>query len=249
MREGKPFHDSFVQRVADDLFAEAAELDFNNPDSVQTMNDWVKEETSGKITDMVKEIGPETMVYVLNAVYFQGAWTVPFEPSFTKKDEFYGPLGRAIPVDMMAKGGMFEYDVKPDYEAIRLPYGKDESAAMTIFLPNEGVGLDELQRSMADEPNLVTEPFELRQGRVELPRVNFEYQISLNDALIALGMGEAFDPNKADFSLMAPEPPNLFIGKVEHKTFLEMNEQGTTAAAATAIEMEAGRRSRTIRFI
>ncbi|QMV44507.1 serpin family protein [Cohnella cholangitidis] len=240
MREGKPFHDYFVQRASDELFAEATVLDFESSDAVRTMNEWVKDTTSGKITEMVKEVDPGTMLYILNAVYFQGAWTVPFEPEFTKKDEFIGPRGQAIPVDMMARGGSFEYTVNPDYEAIRLPYGKYESAVMTIFLPNEDVGLAELQRSIANKPNLVTEPFEVRQGRIELPRVKFEYQIALNDTLKALGMEAAFDRNKADFSLMAPEPPNLFIGNVEHKTYLELNEQGTTAAAATAIEMMEG---------
>ncbi|WP_239614298.1 serpin family protein [Cohnella mopanensis] len=240
MREGKTFHDSFVQRAKDNYNAEATELDFKSPNAVQKMNEWVEQHTNGKITDIVKDIDAEAMLFVVNAVYFQGAWSEPFQPGITKKADFYSAKDQSFSVDMMARGGHFEYFANSDYEAIKLPFGKDESAFMTVFLPSERTGLSQLQEKLARDPKLVSMPFEVRQGSIELPKVKFEYQIELNDALKSLGMEEAFDQTHGNFSLMAPEPPNLYIGSVKHKTFLDMNEQGTVAAAATVVEMLAG---------
>lgn len=240
MREGEPFRDSFVRRSVEDYSAEASEIDFDNPDAAKVMNGWVKKHTNGKIIDMVESIAAESMLYVLNAVYFQGAWLEPFQPEATTQSPFFVSENNTVTVDMMSQGGRYEYVQNSEYEAIRLPFGKDASASMTIFVPVGNNDIGKLQEKFAVNPELVTEKFDFRQGRLELPKVKFEYGATLNDSLRALGMGEALDPLKADFSKMAPEPPNIFISKVEHKTYLEINEQGTFAAAATKVEMMAG---------
>lgn len=241
MREGVPFHDSYVQQSRIDYSAEANQLDFNSSNAAKKMNNWVERHTDGHIKEMVKEISSNSVLYLLNAVFFEGAWTEPFRPEGTNRAKFHLIDADAITVEMMSKSGHYEYAQKDGYEAVRLPFGKDESASMVIFLPAPRSGaLRSLQEKLAADPALVTEPFDLRSGRVDLPKMKIEYSVNLNEDLNGLGMGIAFDPIRADFSRMAPEPPNLYISKVEHKTTLDINEQGASAAAATKVEMMAG---------
>jgi serine protease inhibitor len=161
-------------------------------------------------------------------------------PESTMPSKFHTSASETVSVNMMARGGQYEYVQVDGYQAIRLPFGKKASVSMVILLPDEYEGLVTLQEKLAEDPTRLTQPFEKRPGRVELPRVNIEYQTSLNDSLQRIGMNEAFIPNSADFSGIAPTPPNLFINSVSHKSFLEMTEQGTVAAAATKVEMLAG---------
>ncbi|WP_256757406.1 serpin family protein [Cohnella sp. WQ 127256] len=241
MREGQKFHEAFVQRSRTSYHAETNQLDFNSPSAVKKMNNWVDQQTNGKIKEMVKVIHARSILYVLNAVYFKGAWSQPFQPQATSEGKFHVPDSEAVSIELMSKSGHFEYTKQPEYEAIRIPFGKKESASMVIFLPEAAEGsVNQVLQKLTADSELITKPFELRQGRVDLPKVKFDYSISLNDALQAMGMGEAFDEVRADFSLMAPQPPNIFISKVDHKTTLEINEQGTEAAAATKVEMLAG---------
>lgn len=240
-RQGNLFHEKFLQQSRTDFNAEVSELDFKSSKSVDTMNNWVKQQTNGKIQDIVEEINPLTMLYVLNAVYFDGVWTVPFLPDSTTKGQFHISPSDVVSVDMMSGGGHFEYVKEAGYEAIKLPFGKQESTSMVILLPEEGAeGLHHLRERLVNDPTLITKPYDVQQGGMQMPKVNFEYDVDLNEMLQALGMSEAYDRVHADFSGMAPEPPNLFIGDVRHKTFLDINEQGTTAAAATKVEMLAG---------
>jgi serpin B len=241
MREGVPFHESFVQQSLTDYSAEANQLDFDSSNAAKKINSWVERHTDGHIKEMVKDISPNSVLYLLNAVYFEGAWTEPFRSESTNRAEFYLSDEEAVTVEMMSKGGHYEYAQKDGYEAVRLPLGKGESASLVIFLPDSNRGaLHTLQEKLAADPSLVTEPFDIRSGIVDLPKVKIEYSVDLNEDLKGLGMGKAFDPIRADFSRMAPEPPNLFISKVEHKTTLDINEEGASAAAATKVEMMEG---------
>jgi serine protease inhibitor len=240
MRKGKTFHDDFVQRSKVDYAAEVSVLNFNSPSAIRTMNRWVKDRTNGKIPTIVDNIDPLAVLYVLNAVYFEGKWTEPFLPDSTTVSDFHISATDNVNVKMMSRGGNYEYTEEAGYQVIRLPFGKKTSSSMVILLPDEEDGLIALQERIAADPTLLTTTFNLRQGRLELPRVKFDYKVTLNEMLKTIGMSEAFNPEKADFSAMAPAPPNLFINNVEHKTFLEINEQGTTAAAATKVEILVG---------
>jgi serine protease inhibitor len=240
MRKGKSFHDDFVQRSQVDYAAEVSVLDFNSPSAIRTMNRWVKDRTNGKIPSIVDRIDPQSVLYVLNAVYFEGTWTEPFLPDSTTVSDFHISATNTAEVKMMSRGGHYEYAEEAGYQAIRLPFGKNATSSMVILLPDEDKGLIALQEKIAADPTLLTSTFNIRQGRLDLPRVKFDYKVTLNEMLKKIGMSEAFNPKLADFSTMAPTPPNLFINNVEHKTFLEINEQGTTAAAATKVEMLAG---------
>lgn len=240
MRKGVPFHDAYVQQSKADYAAEVSELIFSSPSAARTMNRWVKNKTNGKITEMVDNIKPQSVLYILNAVYFEGMWTNPIIPESTKSSEFHTSATERVTVRMMTSGGQYEYVQADGYQAVRLPFGKKESVSMVILLPDEEMELEGLQEKLAEDTTRLTEPYKKRPGRVELPRVSIEYEAGLNDPLKMMGMKEAFVPNSADFSSMAPAPPNLFINSVTHKTFLEITEQGTVAAAATKVEMLAG---------
>ncbi|WP_373233361.1 serpin family protein [Cohnella sp.] len=240
MRKGKTFHETFVQQSRDDYAAEVSELIFSSPNAARTMNRWVKNRTNGKIPDIVDNVKPQSVMYVLNAVYFEGKWTEPFLPDSTTSGEFQTLASETVPVKMMARGGQYEYVQADGYQAIRMPFGKKASVSMVILLPDEVEGIVSLQEMLAEDTTRLTKPFEKRPGRVELPRVHIEYEASLKESLRTIGMKEAFIPIRADFSSIAPTPPNLFINNVTHKTFLEITEQGTVAAAATTVEMLAG---------
>jgi len=241
IREDQPVNDEFLRIGRNDFNAETNRSDFNNPKTLKQMNKWVEEATNGKINRMLEHVEPDAALYLLNAVYFNGAWTEPFRAENTTKAKFFVANGEPVDTDMMTKSGHYEYAEKDGYEAIKLPYGKNASAYMAIVLPDKSSGsLDRLVGRIGSDPALLTEAFEVRQGRIELPKVKMDFSATLNDALQALGIREAFDSAKGDFSGISPAPPNLYISKAEHKSAIEITEQGTEAAAATVIEMMAG---------
>ncbi|RED77407.1 serpin family protein [Cohnella phaseoli] len=240
LKEGKPFHDTFVNRSRNDFRAEVSRVNFAEPQTLETMNEWAKEATAGRIERLLEGVEADAAMYVLNAVYFNGAWTKPFSAEKTTDGQFHISDGETVPAKMMANGGYYPYAQKEEYEAIRLPYGKRESAYMTILLPDKDVSLSKVAAMLAADPDLLTEEYEVRKGSIEIPKLRLEYSTNATDALRQAGIIEALEPTRADFSAMAPEPPNLFISKVAHRATLSVDEQGTEAAAATVIEMMAG---------
>jgi len=240
LKEGKPFKEEFARRSKDGFGAEIIRADFSSPETLRSMNDWVKAATGGKIDEMLEALNPEAAMYALNAVYFRGAWTKPFNPEHTTDGLFHVSDGTLEQTRMMGKDGFFPYVKEQGYESIKLPYGKNGSAYMAVLLPDPGVSLTELAKKLADDPKLLTMEYEVHQGRIEIPQVRLEYSVDLKEAVRQTGMHEAFDPQLADFSAMAPEPPNLFISLIKHRTALSLDEKGTEAAAATAVEMLAG---------
>lgn len=241
LKEGVPFRDAYLQDAEADYGAELRTLDFaKKADALKAMNGWVKERTNGRIQKILEDIDPAAVLYILNAVSYRAAWTKPFNANNTEEAKFHVSETEAIPAMMMAQGGTYEYAETDDYQAIRLPLGKNASAAFVVLLPKPGVTLGSLTDKLADDPALLTADWPRRLGQIELPRFRVEDSSELNDSLKALGMGEAFDPKRASFAGIAPEPPNLYIGRVLHKTFLDVNEDGVEAAAATSVEMLAG---------
>jgi serine protease inhibitor len=238
-REGIAFNEDFLKRNEDYFGAEVAELDFNDAGAADTINDWVKEKTRNKIDGIIDPpINPETVLFLINAIYFKGEWSDPFDPDMTGNRDFYLPDGSLKEIPVMIKNDDFRYLETDDFQAVSLPYGKNERVSMYIFLPASNSSLEQLYGEM----NLLNwkrwiASFGSMEGEVGLPRFKFEYETSLKDALAALGMAIAFDESAADFSGMHPVPPNLFISEVKHKTFIEVNEEGTEAAAVTSVEV------------
>jgi len=243
IRQGRKFYPDFIERNREFLRAEVATLDFHNPQAVVTINQWVDKNTRGKITEVLDEIDGNTALIAINATYFKGAWTEQFDPSNTQEKPFHLLDGSEKQVPMMSQLGAHSYLKQGIFSAVRLPYGAGR-ICMYIFLPDSDSNIHEFLGKLK-KANWERWMESLEEGvetawlggvQIELPRFKLEYDVKLNDALSALGMEIAFVPGKADFSKMAP-PPGLWIDKVLHNTFVEVNEEGTEATAATTIVM------------
>lgn len=238
-REGVDFYEEFLECNREFYNAEVAELDFDNAGAADVINRWVKEQTRDKIDGIVEPpINPETILFLINAIYFNGDWSVPFDPDNTTDVEFSSSDGSKSEHPLMFRNDDFRYYENDLFQAVSLPYGKNERVSMYVLLPVEEKGLEQLYAELNNANwNSWVNSFRTMEGELGLPRFRFEYETSLNDALKALGMGIAFDENAADFSGMRPTPPSLFISEVKHKAFIDVNEEGTEAAAVTSVEV------------
>jgi serine protease inhibitor len=238
-REGVDFYEDFLTRNRDYFDAEVTELDFNDAGAADIINRWVKEKTRDRIDGIVEPpINPDTILFLINAIYFKGEWTEPFDPDLTRELPFNRPDGTKKEIPVMFQRNDYRYLENEFFQAVSLPYGKNERVRMYIFLPAENAGLEQLYAELNSANwNGWIASFRSMEGEIGLPRFKFEYETSLNDTLESLGMGIAFDDNAADFSGMRPIPPRLVISEVKHKTFVEVNEEGTEAAAVTSVEV------------
>ncbi len=235
-REGVSFAPDFLQRNEQYYQAEVDELDFADPGAVATINRWVDEQTQGKIPAIVDELKPETIMVLINAIYFKGAWTEPFDEDQTTDQPFTLLDGSTKQVPMMTQFDSYRYYEGEDMQAVSLPYG-EERLSMTILLPSQDSSLQSLVRQL-DAPTWRQWLGEMspQDGQVSIPRFKMEDDHALEDVLTDMGMGLAFDCDHADFSQMYAKP-GVCITSVRQKTFVEVNEEGTEAAAATSVEM------------
>jgi serpin B len=233
---GVPFREEFIAGLQEYYDASANERDFENPAVLKEINSWVSEKTNGKIDRILDQLDPMAILVLINAVYFKGAWFDQFNANITKEDDFNLHSGGTQKVQMMFKRDDYSYLEADDFQAVRLPY-KDRNYEMVIILPSEGEDLSEfMMNKSASWWGETMVNFAKREGNLYLPRFKVEYDLELNDALIGMGMSDAFTAAKADFSGMTPFKP-AWISRVIHKTFIEVDEEGTEAAAVTAIEM------------
>jgi serpin B len=231
-----PLHDAFVQSSLQSFDARVSTLDFTDPASVGTINAWVSQGTNGKITKLMDRIDPALVMYLINAVYFKGTWTQQFDPKLTNQVPFFRAGGREQLVQMMhlPKARIRSLE-SADVQIADLAYGR-EAFSMTLLLPPEGRELKSWAGTITDA-QWQGWMGQLRETQLDvyLPRFRLEYEQVLNGTLKALGMQTAFDERAADFSGMSPLGADLFISEVKQKTFLEVNEKGTEAAAATSV--------------
>lgn len=238
-RQGKEFYEDFLQRNRDYYGAEVAELDFDLPDAAATINRWVEQQTAGKIKDLIEApIHPLTVLFLINAIHFKAAWTEPFDPDQTREIPFHLPDGSSKEHPVMFREGQFRCLEQEGFQAISIPYGKTQRISIYVFLPETGQNLENFYERLTPEAwSSWMDLFQEKEAYIGLPRFKFEYEASLNEALKAMGMEIAFNDSTADFSKMKPVPPRIFIAEVKHKTFIEVNEKGTEAAAATSVEI------------
>ena len=236
-RKGINFKPDFIQRTKDFYGAEVAELSFDDPNAPGKINEWVSDKTKGKIDKIVDQISPDAILFLINAIYFKGKWSAEFDKANTKDETFTMGDGRQKKVPMMNRSGDYKYFEDKNFQAVSLPYG-GKRVAMYVFLPASGTSLEAFHKSLtAENWENWMEKFQQTPGDVALPRFKMEFEAELNDALKALGMGAAFDPSQANFSRMVQLANNVYISKVKHKSFVEVNEEGTEAAAVTSTEM------------
>lgn len=233
VREGTKLAADFIQRIREVYAGEVAHLDFADPGAADVINDWVAEKTSGKIKQLVTPPMIELAVVVLiNAIYFKGIWAAPFDEAKTTDGPFTLPDGSRKQLPMMRQTGRYGYYENETFQAIRLPYGGGR-VSMYIFLPRPDLSLAALQELLTAE-NWQEWMGGVSETRVELvlPRFRVEYRADLLSALVKLAGPKMTGP---DFLGMGGGP--LIISRVIHKTFVEVNEEGTEAAAATAVVM------------
>lgn len=229
---------SFLQRVGTSYGSEVFTRDFGNPQTVDEINGWADRNTEGKIKQIVQQLGSELVMLLINAIYFKGEWVIRFDKALTQPQDFFLPGGNTVKVDMMSTSGNFSYYSGRDCQVARLPYGRDK-VAMYVFLPNQDVSLDSfiasLNQTAHDEYVSRLQP--VVDLIVKLPKFGVEYGVKrLNGVLKNLGMETAFNPNEANFSGIAPtDQGNLYISYVDHKAIVEVNEEGTEAAAVTVV--------------
>jgi serine protease inhibitor len=226
------FQSEFLQKNRDYYKARVTNVDFRDRGTLGTINNWVNENTRGKINKIVEKIDPDQMLFLINAIYFKGNWTNQFDKSQTAQYPFYLTSGTQKQLPMMLQKGDYRYYENEQFQAASLPYGNDGKISFYVFLPKQNSSLQGFYQNLnAENWEKWMAQFSKREGFIGLPRFKMDYDITLNNALTALGMGEAFS-DKADFSAMGK---NFKISEVKHKTFVEVNEEGTEAAAATSV--------------
>ncbi len=226
----------FIQTNQNYFNAEVQGLDFTNPQSLETINNWVAEKTNDKITEILNNIPASAIMYLINAVYFYGSWKFEFDASKTTEKDFYIPNQNSIKVDMMMQDAELNYMSNNDFSAVELPYGS-EHYSMVVLLPSQTNTTEEIISQLnPDNWKVWNESFTKKEVVVSLPKFKFEFEDSLNNVLSAMGMGIAFSPVEADFTKINPQG-NLYISMVKQKAYVDVNEKGTEAAAVTVVEI------------
>ncbi|MGG6293465.1 serpin family protein [Leptolyngbya sp. AN02str] len=232
-RRNFPFEDAFLQANQAFYEAEVSTLDFSDRQSVETINDWVSRNTEGKIPTIIDQINPDDVMFIINAIYFNGTWQRVFDARQTSNQPFYLADGSQKSHPMMRQDGGYLYLENNQFQAVQLPYGNGR-LSMVIVLPQQSLGLDTFLSILTpDNWQTWQEQFSFRAGAIQLPRFKSEFSVNLNTALQAMGMDVAFDPSAADFSGLSAEP--TYVSRVQHKTLIDVNERGTEAAAVTSI--------------
>ena len=212
-------------------------VDFvNSPDPSRIkINDWVADQTKNKIKDLLPEgsINPLTRLVLTNAIYFKASWLNQFSPNATHKDLFTLLDGSTVDVNMMSREAGMRYASGEGYQLVSIPYSGSQ-VSMLIFLPAEGKFSEFEAGITVDKLEGMIRAMKYSQVDLSLPKFKLETKFEAADQLISLGMVDAFDPNKADFSGMDGKK-DLYISNVYHQAFVDVNEEGTEAAAATGL--------------
>ncbi len=239
-QQGFPLERPFVERLTRFYDAYAENLDFaGHPEgALARVNGWIEEKTEGLIPTLFQQgdFTPLTRVVLVNTLYFKGKWQNPFDKEATSETPFHLEDGTTKPVPMMRTSGKYPYLRGEGFQAVALPYGKGE-LRFYLFLPDEGHTLAEFLKSLtAERWRQWMAQFEMAEGDVGLPRFRIESSLPLNEPLKALGIQHAFEPNRADFSRMNRQHGReLYISKAVQKAIIQVDEEGTEAAAATGV--------------
>ena len=235
--KGFPVKQEFMDLNSNYYKAQVRELDFSKASALNTINDWVSSNTHEKIDEIIDHIDPSTMMILINAIYFNCLWEVQFDPKDTYDAPFYRENGtKFAELDMMKLEDNFKVAYSDNFRAVELPY-KNKKFSMFLFLPDEGTPVNDLAAEL-DGPtwnNWLDKFHEISNYNIELPRFEFEFDRSLKEDLKSMGLEIAFT-DEADFSGISEI--DLLISDVIHKTYIKVNEEGTEAAAVTAVTMD-----------
>lgn len=226
---------AFVSEAKQHYGATVDEAAFGTEEATKKINDWTSDATRGRIPQLFKSLGGNTVMVLVNALYFKGEWTHAFDPQRTADGLFTKADGTQESVPYMQQDGQFGALQGDGFRAVRLPYGQ-ERVAMYLFVPDDlPAFVDGLTAERWEE---YMGAFKPQQGLVMLPKVKLEATHPLNEPMQKMGLNLAFSPGQADFSgLFEDGRKGVAIDQILQKSFLEMNEQGTEAAAATGVVM------------
>ncbi len=234
-RQGFEVKSPFLERLQNAYEARTAALDFSSPSALTTINSWASDNTNGKIDKVLEEIEPDAVMFLMNALYFKGTWTYKFDKSQTGPVAFRPESGAAVEVEMMKGNFPFKTFSNNNCTAIEMNYGQ-QNFAMDIIIPNGTLSdyisgfTEESWQSVTAGLDAISNPEKLE---ITIPKFKFEYEKTLNDQLKALGMTDAFDPTLANLSGISDA--DIYVSFVKQNTFVDMNEEGTEAAAVTTI--------------
>ena len=237
-RDNVDFEQSFLDLAREYFDAEVRGLDFSAANAADIINSWLEDKTNGLIKETLNPPLPRNAVmYLINAIYFKGTWTIQFDEEKTRDGTFYTSGETQSTVKMMSLREEFPYYENDELQMVDLPYGNGDFS-MTIVLPKKEKNIDALISDMSEESwNLLTSNLSPDTGDILLPRFKLEYKTELIRPLTEMGMGIAFSEGLADFSKMRSQN-DLFISRVLHKSFVEVNEEGTEAAAVTVVGID-----------
>jgi serpin B len=237
-QEGYKFLPEFLKVTREQYAAELGQVNFQTQTEAarQTINRWVEQQTAQKITNLIPPnvLESRTKLVLTNAIYFKGDWESPFKKRATADDDFKLTASERRRVSMMQQTEGFKFARLDGLRVLQMPY-KGQQLAMVIVLPDEVDGLTKLEQELSPETwQKWTGKLAEKEVWVRLPRFKMTTEFGLNDALSSLGMPLAFKEGSADFSGMNGKT-DLFISAALHKAFVDVNEEGTEAAAATAV--------------
>jgi len=241
-QQGYTFLDQFLNLLNTDYGAGLQQVDFRSaPEAARsTINQWVEQKTQDKIKDLLApgSLRPDTRLVLTNAIYFKGNWQTQFDKAQTRDEDFYLSQTKTTSAPLMHREGSFGYFDGGSFQVLEIPY-KSNELSLIVLLPKERSGLAGLENSMtaSNMQQWLKQVAPVSKVIVTIPRFKSTQEFELSSALRSLGMPQAFASN-ADFSGMTGKR-DFAISAVIHKAFVEVNEEGTEAAAATAVTMRA----------
>lgn len=235
-RLGVKFEQDFFNELIKYYDATCEVLDFDNPDAKNVINKWVDDKTKGKIKDLIRNIPPYAVMYIINAIYFKGNWKYTFDKSKTRDGDFFVSQNNVVKSKFMYQVRNFDCYFDKEFSALRLPYGKG-NFAMIIILPNFEMNIDDFIANFnLNEWELLLKNIQQKEEvTVFMPKFKTEFDVGLKEILAEMGMGIAFS-DFADFSGLC-KTIRCQITDVKHKALIEVDEEGTEATAATSIEI------------
>ncbi len=232
----------FVNLIDSDYGGALKEVDFKNATEAarQTINQWVQDQTNNKIQNLIPQgvLDQYTRLVLTNAIYFKSAWAAPFDPASTTSQPFTLASGDQVEASTMHQTSGFRYMQRDGFQVVELPYANGR-LAMDVLLPTAGTSLSSIDANLVPEKlDAWLQGLSSQRVAVSLPKFQVTTQFLLSDALKALGMTDAFSDQAADFSGISDEE-KLKISQVVHKAFIDIDEAGTEAAAATGVSVGA----------
>lgn len=234
MNKEVKLEDAYANKMKNIYNAGIESLDFTSSKTTAHINNWCKKNTNGMIPSIIDKVDANASAYIMNAIFFNGTWADKFSKSQTKNENFRGYTRDITMVPMMHKSDKLLYWGNDMYTAVRIPYS-NSSYTMTVMLPNEGVSIDEMLKTM-ENADLTAWRQDAEQCIVDLklPRFTTEADVTLNNIISELGAANIFNSN-ADFTNIAKS--NMFVSQMFQKAKIEVSEEGTKAAAVTAAIM------------